>query len=293
LIKTAKAKGKNGPGMMDVLHPDPLGATAKANIPFLAAKSKSKSPTSVPLVAIVDGGDLRTASSTFWGGAFGSSIWDESTITNSGEEIRLAVPLPQLSLNIFQSPNDPFSQQASSPAATSLPIQPSRTGPKSDEPFILKRGAKRKSEAISEPESEGEDNEYDISFSGPSDSTAIQNKPRTSKFDHPGPLTKAEKKQIKRQRKLEKEKAAASGEASTEVSRPTSDAVEDEDEEEPFDYSRAESVLHAKRKNDGGGEGKKKKKQKPFDPYSKSENAAKGMRRAQTERAGKSHTFKN
>jgi exosome complex exonuclease RRP6 len=291
LIKTAKAKGKDGPSMMDVLRPDSLGAAAKANIPSLAAKSKSKSPPSEPLVAVVDGGDLRSASSTFWGGAFGSSIWDESTLTKPGEELRLAVPLPQLSLNIFQSPNDPFSQQASSPAATTLPIQPSKPTPKPDEPFVLKRGAKRKSDAISgpEPESEAEeeqdeeDSEYDISFSGPSDATAIQKAPKVSKS---GPLTKKEKKKLKKQRQRE-EKAA------TETSRPTSDAVEDEDEEEPFDYSKAESVLHAKRKNDGGGEGGKKKKQKPFDPYTKSENAPKGMRRAQTERAGKSHTFKS
>ncbi|TVY41488.1 Exosome complex exonuclease [Lachnellula occidentalis] len=291
LIKTAKAKGKDGPNMMDILHPK----TTAAHVPSLAGKAKTQSPTSEPLVAVVDGGDLRSSSSTFWGGAFGSSIWDESTLTKPGAEIRLAVPLPQLSPNVFQSSNDPFSQQASSPATTSLPIQPSKPVPKPDEPFVLKRGAKRKSENISDSDEEGEDSEYDISFSGPSDATAIQKAPKIDKLDHPGPLTKAEKKkQVRRQRKLEKKQAATSGEASTEASRPNSDAVADEDEEEPFDYSKAESVLHAKRKNDGGGgEGGKKKKQKPFDPYSKSENAAKGMRRAQTERPGRSHTFKN
>ncbi|TVY30853.1 Exosome complex exonuclease [Lachnellula hyalina] len=291
VIKTAKAKGKDGPSMMDALRHD----TTKANVPSLAGKAKTQSPTSVPLVAVVDGDDLRSSSSTFWGGAFGSSIWDESTPTKLGAEIRLAVPLPQLSPNIFQSSNDPFSQQASLPTTTSLPIQPSKAVPKSDEPFVLKRGTKRNSENISvadsDEEGEGEDSDYDISFSSPSDATAIQKAPKNPKTNHPGPLTKKEKKKlIRKERKLEKEKAAASAEAS----RPTSDAVEDEDEEEPFDYSKAESVLHAKRKNDkGGGEGGKNKKQKPFDPYSKSENAAKGMRRAQTERPGRSHTFKN
>lgn len=263
VIKAAKAK--TGPSMIDVLRPDSLGATAKANIPGLAAKSKV--PSSEPLVAVVDDSDLRSANSTFWGGAFGSSIWDESTPSKPGRELRLAVPLPQLSPHIFESQADPFSQQRPAPATT-LPIQSSKPVPKPDEPFVLKRSGKRKSEAISDPESEegeaeaeAETSEYDISFTGPSDPTPE--------------FSSKEKKKLKKQQKKE--------------SKPVA-----EDEEEPFDYSKAESVLHAKR--GGGGEGKKKgkkQKDKPFDPYSKSENAAKGMRRAQTERAGKSHTFIN
>jgi exosome complex exonuclease RRP6 len=59
-------------------------------------------------------------------------------------------------------------------------------------------------------------------------------------------------------------------------------------DEEPFDYSKAESVLHGKKPGVGKGD-----KKKPFDPYTKSADAPKGMRKAQTERAGKSHTFKN
>jgi exosome complex exonuclease RRP6 len=281
LIKEAKSKGKDGPSMMDVLRPDSLGATAKANLPGLGAKSKS--PSSEPLVAPVDGEELRSSNSTFWGGAFGSSIWDgdNSIFTKRDDELRLAVPLPQLSPNIFESRTDPFSQQPAASDAISLPIQPSKPAPKPDEPFVLKRGAKRKSEAISEAESESEDGEaeedteYDISFTGPSAENPVKEE---SKSNGSTPLTK---KQQAKLRKKEKKKAAALATANG----------REEDEEEPFDYSKADSVLHAKRKHDGdGGKGKK---QKPFDPYSKSENAPKGMRRAQTERAGKSHTFKS
>jgi len=282
LIREAKSQGKDGPSMMDVLHPSSLGATAKANLPGIAAKSKS--PSSEPLVAAVDGEELRSSNSTFWGGAFGSSIWDgdNSTLTNRDEELRLAVPLPQLSPNAFESRTDPFSQQPAASETITLPIQPSKPAPKPDEPFVLKRGAKRKSEAISEAESESEDGEveedteYDISFTGPSTETPLKDDSKSSES------TSLTKRQLKKLRKKEKLKAAALAAANG----------EEAEEEEPFDYSKAESVLHAKRKHDGNG-GKEKKKQKPFDPYSKSENAPKGMRRAQTERAGKSHTFKN
>ena len=62
---------------------------------------------------------------------------------------------------------------------------------------------------------------------------------------------------------------------------------DDDDDDTPFDYSKAESVLHGKPK-----EGKKGKEKKPFDPYKKSADAEKGMRRVQSERAGRSATFK-
>jgi len=77
LIKSAKTEGEQGPSMMEVLRPDSVGATAKANIPDVAAKNSRTAQE--PLVAIVDEGELRSENSTFWGGAFGSSIWDGPT----------------------------------------------------------------------------------------------------------------------------------------------------------------------------------------------------------------------
>jgi len=54
---------------------------------------------------------------------------------------------------------------------------------------------------------------------------------------------------------------------------------------EAFDYANAPSVLHAKRRgNDPAGSNF-------ADPYSKSMNAPKGMRRTKMEAGGKSYTF--
>lgn len=278
LIQAAKARGRDGPSMIDVLHPDSLGATAKANIPSLAAGAKAKDSTE-PLVAVVDEGELRSDNSAFWGDAFGSSIWDPSTLTKSSEEIRLAVPLPQLSSEIWANGSNTTARSSRTEDVIPLasPAVPSKQVQKDDEAFVLKRGAKQKSEAILEPEEGEASGEYDISLNDPEDE---ENNEET--------MTKAERKALRKREKKAKKEAKAAAKPQLSSGQPT----EGEEDEEPFDYSKAESVLHSKRK-ENYPEGGRNKKQKPFDPYAKSADAPKGMRRAQTERAGKSHTFKS
>ena len=269
LIKSAKASGKDGPSMMDVLRPDSVGAIAKVNLPSVAAKSAVANT----LIAVMDEGELRSEESSFWGGAFGSSIWDAPTAKSN--DMRLAVPLPALSSEIFEAPQS--SSQAGINALTDrsrpqieTPGQPTTPTPKQEEEaFVLRRGGKRKSEVISEPDEPI--GEYDISLNEEAEGEAREKAERKA-------VRKAEKRARKAQLKEEKNTVAVAD----------SGGMEDE---EPFDYSKAESVLHGKR-NGGDREGDKKRK-KPFDPYSKSADAPKGMRRLQAERPGKSHTFKS
>ena len=268
LIKSAKASGKDGPSMIDVFRPDSVGAIAKANIPSMAAKSATPNM----LVAAVDEGQLRSEQSSFWGGAFGSSIWDAPAAKI--DDMRLDVPLPALSSEIFEPPPslpqpsiNALADRSRSQAKT--PIQASTPTPKIDDgAFVLKRGGKRKNDAISEPdEPSGEyDLSMNVSFNDEVDDETREKAER-----------KAARRAEKRARKklMEEEKAAAAAEM---------------EEAEPFDYSKAKSVLHGTA-NGGDREGSKKNK-KPFDPYVKSADAPKGMRRLQTERPGKSHTFK-
>lgn len=267
IIKSAKLSGKDGPSMIDVLRSDPSASTQsaipKSKLGLAIAKVEPK-----PLVAMMDEGELRSSNSAFWGGAFGSSIWDTPDSprrkVGKNDNLRLAIPLPPLSLEIFGTPQG-FAEQAEVAQQTPLPDSPPPPPPKSEEAFVLKRGAKRKSEAISDVE-EGGDNQYDISLDVDDDDTKA---------------AKAQRKADRRARKAALKAAKAS--------QATNDA--DEDDEEPFDYSKAESVLHGKKDAEKGV--KKKKVQAPMDPYVKSADAPKGMRRLQTERAGKSHTFKD
>jgi len=259
LIKTAKARGKTGPGMIDVLRPDSLGAAAKENLPAVAAKTAAKT-----LVAVVDQSDLRSDNSTFWGGAFGSSIWDAPDLTKN-DSLRLAVPLPALSSEIFASSNSLADRSRVIENFPSAVVKTPEQTKNEDAAFIIKRGVKRKSGAISDAEDLEEEQTsgvYDI----PPEEARVACEKRTSKM----------------QRRAEKE-AKKAAEIESEAEKV------DKDSDEPFDYGKADSVLHGKRKEGHKGGDKKK----PFDPYMKSADAPKGMRRLQTEREGKSHTFKS
>jgi len=277
LIKSARSRGKNGPSMIDVLRPESLGAVAKANLLAVAANTAPKT-----LVAVFDDTELRSDSSTFWGGAFGSSLWDGPNLTHS-ETLRLAVPLPALSSEIFASSN----RLADRSVARELPSEPARymtSELKVDEAFVIKRGSKRKSDATSDQE----ESERAPKRTDKAQTTRITVEDiEAARIGREKAAQKAARKAEKRAKKAAK-KAAAAG-AGAVNGEAEADDIAELDDEEAFDYSKADSVLHGKRHD---GEKGGKKKEKPFDPYRKSEDAPKGMRRLQTERAGKSHTFK-
>lgn len=253
IIKTAKAEGSQGPSMMDVLRPGSLGAIAKTNLSGGATKS-----TATSLVSTVDENHLVTAQSSFWGNAFGSSIWDSPASTKQDNSLRLAVPLPQLSSEIYAEFNGQAERsiEEATPSTDHIPLT-TPNSKESNDTFVLKRGAEQKNDAASEPEEAGN-----------SDSVGLAALKAERKA-----ANKLRKKQIKEEKRTRTQTAAEKA----------------PEEEEPFDYSKAEPVLHGKRK---GGEQDGPKSKKPFNPYAKSADAPKGMRRVQTERAGKSHTFK-
>ena len=273
VIKAAKEAGKDGPSMMDVLKPDSVGAIANASARADRAVAARQLPATT-LSAVIDRG-LRSEKSTFWGGAFGSSTWDEpSTMTKPGSEIKLAIPLPQVSADAF-SENLPM-KEAVEEITVAEPVAEFEPG--EEETFTIKQGKKRKAEE-SEPGQEEQprvdaDGDYDISLNEEAEEKA---------------RAKAARRAEKKAAKLAKRMAA--GEVPTEKAIKREVAEEEEEEEEPFDYSKAESVLN-KKKVLPQRKDKKQKKDEPFNPYQKSADAPKGMRRLQTERPGKSFTFK-
>ncbi|CZS92548.1 hypothetical protein WAI453_006706 [Rhynchosporium graminicola] len=267
VIKQARVQGKDGPSMMDILRPETAGPGSKSSSPI----NSGPAPIPKTLVAVMDGEGLRSDNSTFWGGAFGSSVWDTpstSQIANKNDNLRLAVPLPPLNSEIFGTPQG-FAEQVEIAIETHLPPSPSpKPETKINEPFTLKRSSKRKSEVVPDADEGDGGGEFDISLD----------------------IEGEEKASAKRQRKAEKKAKKAAKKAALAEEMDVDAAEEgDEDDEVVFDYSKAESVLNGKGDGAKGG----KRKSKPFDPYVKSMDAPKGMRRLQTERAGKSHTFKN
>ncbi|KAH8819536.1 ribonuclease H-like domain-containing protein [Xylogone sp. PMI_703] len=275
LIQSSKEHAPNVPNVTDILRPKGLAATIthRGSIP----RFDHNKP-----INIVDGGEIRSGRSAFWGAAFGSSIWDASTNTAKSADLRLAIPLPELSSEVFATPERllPDRSRAVDTSTISAVKETATANPQltdSDEAFVIKKGVKRKNEAVADmgaattTGNQDSTGEYDISFNE-EEELQLQEKAAAKA------RRKAEKKQLKAQRKLAQEQAKRGG------------AGEDDDEE-PFDYSKAESVLHGK-PNANDNE-KNTKRKKPFDPYTKSGDAPKGMRRVQTERSGKSHTFRS
>lgn len=274
IIKKAMIAGQNGPSMMEVLRPDTVGAVAKASLPSKAPNA-NKPPSAIE-DSLDSGSDaeVRSTNSRFWGSAFGSSIWDATPQRTSQSTMRLAIPLPPLSSSVFASPRATAINSARLEAAELEKETQRRTmrdqeeqAQRENEAFILKSGKKRK--ASPEPTS----GEYDISL------------------DPEAEAASAAKVARKAQRKVEKkaEKAARKRAQGQDVGMLDVDK-DKEEEEEAFDYSKAEPVLNGKKDGQQGGRGKK---QKPFDPYAKSTDTSQGMRRVQTERPGKSLTFRS
>lgn len=268
LIKSAKDDGKDGPSVMDILLPDSIGASTKTTSPSTALGRIGSERNLAPNLPMVST-QLRTNRSTFWGGAFGSSVWDPSTVSVRDIDLKLAVPMPHLASEpltdlISDLTGRPRFQDETNEIQK---IQASQNKIKfeEEEAFTIKKGRKRKAMT---PEEEPEvldilSKEYDISLNDEEEEEAREKAARKAVY-------KAQKKLEKAARKL----ARADGTAVTEAKGQ---------DEEPFDYGNADSVLQ-REKNDAS---------RPFDPYAKSSNAPKGMRKLQTERPGKSFTFKS
>ncbi|KAI9697845.1 MAG: exosome nuclease subunit [Bogoriella megaspora] len=293
LIMEAEENSADGPEMMDLIKPSKSRPKIQGiQLPVLASTSASAFPaptvkaisSQLPLLSSGETNALRANTSSFWGLTFNPQSVDQRR-TLATDSIRLAVPLPRLTAEIFENPDD--LNHANGHAASTTPFDrgaraeiPYRKAkdrtPRDDraEVFTIKSlGGKRKrdpGDAGSGPDpptasnslpSNGDDGdgaptvEAEISLEGE------QGKPRR--------LSKKERKQMKKQAKAER-------------------AVQDAQEAvQPFDYANAPSVLHAKR-----DEKPKKGEKKGFDPYKKAMDAPKGLGKVQKGSAGKSGTFK-
>jgi exosome complex exonuclease RRP6 len=277
IIKSAKEVGKDGPSMMDVLRPDSVGAAVKVNGIQAALKSRSEEAVK-PASLFTDGSKLRSETSTFWGTAFGSSIWDPPSAPASGTtDLRLAVPMPEITSEVAgdstyghadrsQLSEDPKPQD-------SIATSTQNGNNAADEAFVIKSGRKRKTRGVGS-DAEEPSGEYDIALNEQHKEIA---------------RAKAAKKAERRERKRAK-RAGKSRVSDGNVHGALDEQEEEEEEEEVFDYSKADSVLHGKatKTESSGG-----RRQKPFDPYAKSADAPPGVRKMQRERAGKSFTFKS
>lgn len=299
VIKEARLAGINGPDMKDFMEPLPTDLPAeKRDINAIKRDPLRNTAPEIghhfPVLA-----SSRSTVSRFWG-----SILDEAPHIHHQTEsqkrfkgLRLALPLPQLTAEVFESKVSADSsrqeQEPIDPGARAEHRYTTGRKPKDNTVFVVKQlGGSRKrkaddmelnAETISTPPIEAAA-ALDDSQADPADSNASSvMADKENQVDPDGvetiPLQSSHKKS-KGQRKRARKRAEAQRvkEAAREAEDPKA---------EVFDYAAAPSVLHSK-KNRGDRPGSKQ----PFDPYTKSLDAPKGMRKVKKDLGGKSFTFK-
>ncbi len=283
IVKKAKEDGVDGPEMIEI---DVLVAPEKRAENPAIVQDPSVHVDAAGRTPIGASGELpyRSNSTRFWGSIFGSSLWHAPTSgATTVQDLCFAIPLPQLTAEVFHSGNnrvttagETSTEDRGAPTEHQYHKASDSTKPRDDGIFVIKdMGGSRKRRL-----NDTQDDAQTAALQG-DDGAAEQTEIRLEDEEaQDRALRKAERKA---QKKLKKEQAQGLNGASTsqgdepDESRPT----------EPFDYANAESVLHAKRDFNDRGPPKKK----VFDPYAKSMDAPKGMRKTKREVAGKSFTF--
>nr|POE64875.1 exosome complex exonuclease rrp6 [Quercus suber] len=276
VIAKAKAEGKSGPEMTDVLneveakfprkhwYSQPAVHAVASTVQQL--KEENIAFQSLPSSTL----PLRSPTSTFWGPAFGSSVHQTRDVSTL-RAVTLAVPLPPLTAEIFADDAGSLSP----PSTTNPSIedftpasQTAETLENSDDVFVLKEMNRKRKRAAAAPEPMPVDN-----LATQSDVIALPDE-ETERLQ-----AKAQRKQARKEAK--KAKAALKSDAL---------ANGDEDDEQPFDYEAAPSILNPPRES---REEMRERRKKEKNPWAKSMDAPKGLPRTQKESAGRSHTFKS
>ncbi|KAF1352060.1 ribonuclease H-like domain-containing protein [Delphinella strobiligena] len=282
VIRKAKEEGVGGPDMMTTLRDIEIHVYGPEGAPFRPNNRPALTPNIAPTAPVLNRitnpapvtQAVRSSNSFFWGNAFGNNKPQSRPMTT---DLHLSVPLPALTAEIFAE-NGSYAESPAAPTPkpdiTESPVSADKSGEVDDgsKIFTLKQlSRKRKSDAISNDPARGDN------LATQADEIGIEE----DDYDdlEARKLEKAAKKAARRAKKEEEAKKKE----------------EEEAELEDFDYSKAVSILNANRNAERENRGKRKKggdKPKHFDPYKKALDAPKGLPRAQKERAGRSHTFK-
>ncbi len=296
VIYRAKVAGVNGPVLKETMQ-DQGSTLAKIQAQVIGvdnagsathpATAQVVNPPQIPISKL----PVRINRSQFWGPTLDCTTWHASwsnAQTQHGTP-RLALALPQLTAQIFDDKSSlaAGSSQGEPRVRAEHQFVKDRKA-KEDDVFIVKQlGGSRKRKAsdlqdTSEAITAGVDSQAGNGTGHSPDNNMEITLNNVDADQHS--LEKADRKaRRKAQRRLDKEqrKHEELGQVSG------AGDGEGREEAEAFDYVNALSVLHAKRdSNDRSGPNKS------FDPYAKSLDAPKGMRKSKKEIAGKSFTFK-
>ncbi|KAK3305816.1 ribonuclease H-like domain-containing protein [Chaetomium strumarium] len=319
VIREARARGANGPTMMQFFSQS-SGNAAQTSLGTKEVKADGAADGI--LLALQE---LKSEHSQLWGGVALSTTRDGSVKALAMDE---QVEIPVFTFD-FGTIKDEEPPKATAPSPECAPEEDAvAPGAQEDEGFTLKAGRKRKASEVDIEVASDAGSDLDIIEGDQSppadqpDSTDVEDEDakalkrarkkanKTLKNEakkllreakekmKQGSLEAAEelKRQAKQARKAAKKAAKLVQQQGSPVESPSAaeEAAEEasaEQDEQPFDYSKASSVLHAPKANENGDSGKRGKA--AFDPYArKSGNAPQGARKLNYERTGRTATFK-
>lgn len=304
IVKEAKIAGAIGPEMLELMRPlkaAPIEDRKRQNLPVETHPNAAVVSNNIPssIQAPRSNLSVRTHVSQFWGLTLEESVLlrQKFEAQRKHQNLRLALPLPQLSAEVFQgkTAGGNFIGEANQhgPGARVEHQYVRERKPKESSVFVVNQvgdSRKRKADDLEDPPDEGrseapaeialddgddDDGELEVPITGSEDDELAQHEAETlaRKSEH-----RRSKRDRKRKRKRLERQRSTNG---------TKHREQSGEEEAFFDYANAPSVLHAKKdKNDRMGT------KESFDPYTKSLNAPKGMRNNKKEVGGKSFTFK-
>ncbi|KAF9639307.1 hypothetical protein BFW01_g11113 [Lasiodiplodia theobromae] len=298
-IARAKEAGANGPQMWEVFAREKTTQATVAPTTSVALSTAFTALATKPVVS--DAALVRSDQSSFWGKAFPCSLWQQRGFSTATESIRLAVPLPPLTAEIFADPADAAASATkreqeeklnpASRAEHAFVKAEDRPAKKEDDGvFIIKQlggNKKRKlADVAAEEEEEEGDGAADKGNAAEDDDMQMQEDVVALPLD-PKEEKKAAKAAKKAAKKAKKEQQQKNNNASS-----AAEDAEEEEEQEPFDYASAPSILNPAPAGKQDKKNKKNKK-KEFNPYARAADAPKGLGRSQKDRAGKTATFKD
>lgn len=300
-IQELKAQG--GPSLLQFFTSrDP--ASLRQNAAALRV-TKSQSPTLKMEEAAIA---AKLPRSQLFGDVAVSSRWDETKEIESVEEDYFPFPWQRFVEDITDF------VPVAEPTPVEEPVKEAVPPPEveKDEEFTLRRGQKRKSEAIEndEPspseaeESAASDNDEEMEDDNRDSNAVIEIE---AEDQPPKAGKKAKKLEKKRKReeakmaqeqqhlelraKRQEEKLARKAQRKSQQQQQADKGDRAKYQAVPFDYSKAASVLHAKR--DDAKAAAPQDKKKAFDPYAKTgDDEIKGARRMPPIRGERSATFK-
>ncbi|KAH6651960.1 ribonuclease H-like domain-containing protein [Truncatella angustata] len=279
LVENAKNEGANGPSLTEFFSEKArdasgqgIGAVAQQVFPHLRGNE-----------VILDTKELVSERSQLWGQVPISSRWEVNGMSGRPQAMEFALPWAAFLENVSVTEAQPSAKEDAATQAPSTKDAQMSDLNLEDAEFTLKQGVKRKAAepALQEESSAGEG---EAAPTAKTLSSAALDGDEISIDD-----TEEEEAKERARRKAAK-KARKEAKRNKIQAKPVVADAEDQGEEEPFDYSKAEPVLNAKRGAAGGAKGPKAK---IFNPYDKlSVEGPKAARRMHGEKPGKSATFK-